>query len=244
MKYLIGFILVALCCLGAVSLVQLTRENEQLAMEVAQLEAELGRMVIDDVDRVHIVAIEEPKIPPEVASHVEGVWQFRCYLPPGYDFVRMSGGGRVMEEGVYLSGGSSSSWGSPNKESIHELLTISLAKEDERIISFVSFGGSSGTTSWNRFNPEGLGEGLVVKSLVGVGERQRSFEQDTILPILKIYDSSTGESKVIGDRDVTTYSGGLVVLCPKSRQQECEQLQQGKVPVDFDPSWIASGVEQ
>lgn len=239
MKLVVRLFTILFVIAGSIVLIRLSIDNRELGNRIDQLEAELGRMSIDDSDRVHLVEIETPNVPPEVASHIERVWQFRCYLPPGYDVIRFSGGGRVAREGVYLAGGSSSGWGSPQPEGTHQLLTVSFQKKDNRLEVFNTFGGSSGTSSWGRWNPDRFDDTLVVQKIVSSEQGPRSFEQDTILPILRIYDQSSAEDKEVAGKTMTTYAGGLFVLCPKSRESEFSQLRLGKTPTEFDPSWIA-----
>ena len=242
MKTIIRFVTGLFFLTGILFLARLTRENSRLADDVSRLEAELGRLSIKDIDRVHIVAIKEPRVPAEVASHVQRVWQYRLYLPAGYDFLRMRGGGRVAEDGVYLQGGFSSGWGSPKPEATQTLFTISLSKDGDRTKAFVSVNESGGTASWNQLDPERLlGDDLVVQTLSNASQGSRSFDQDTILPILKVYDPKTAETKTIAGNEITTYAGGLILLCPKSRESEMDELRQGRVPDGFEPSWIAKG---
>ncbi len=242
MKIVIRLSILLASLAGIIALVRLSSDNRQLSDQIDQLEAELGRMSIDDPDQVYLVEIDTPDVPSEVALHLERVWQFRCYLPPGYDVMRFSGGGRVAKEGVYVAGGSSSGWGSPQSEAIHKLLTVSFQKNDNRWEVFYSFGGSSGTTSWGPFNPDRFDDTLIVQKLVSSKLGPRSFDQDTILPLLKIFDPATAEDKEVAGKTLTTYAGGLIALCPKSRQSQFHQLLRGNTPVDFDPSWIATGV--
>lgn len=241
MKYAIRLLTILLFLAGCISLVYQSAENNRLAAEVLRLEAELGRMSIKDANQIHIVEIEVPDVAPEVASHVERVWQFRCYLPPGYDFLKMSGGGRVTEEGLYHSGGSSSSSGTPSPTAIHDLLTMSLRKNDNRLEAFYSFSGSKSTTSWGAFNPDHL-DRMIVQKLVSSNQGPRSFDQDTILPLLKIYDPSTAEEKEVAGESLTTYEGGQFVLCPKSRATYFNQLRAGQASHDFEPGWLAKAV--
>jgi hypothetical protein len=223
------------------TLVYFLTENNRLAAELDRLEAELGKMVIKDVNRVHIVEIAAPDVPPEVASHIEGVWQFRCYLPKKYNYMQMTGGGRVTAEGLYQSGGFSSNWGSPPSTSIQSLMTMSFQKKDNRLVAFYSFSGSHGTTSWNNFNPDRLAT-MVVQKLVDSKKGPRSFDQDTILPLLKIYDPTTAKNKEIDGTSITTYEGGHFVLCPKSLESCLQQLREGKAPDSFNPNWVATAV--
>ncbi len=240
MKIVIRLFLLLASLAGLIALVRLSSDNHQLSDQIGQLEAELGRMSIDDADRVYLVEIDTPDVPPEVALHLKSVWQFRCYLPPGYDIMRFSGGGRVAKEGSYLAGGTGSGWSSPQPEAVHKLLTVSFQRKDDRWEAFYSFGGSSGTSSWGPFNPDRLDEALVVQKLVSSEQGPRSFDQDTILPLLKIYDPATAEDKEVGGKTITTYAGGLFALCPKSRASQFNQLLRGETPPDFDPSWIAT----
>lgn len=240
MKLAVRLLTILLLFAGGFILVRVSIDNRQLQDEIRQLEAELGRMTIENPDRVYLVEIETPEVPPEVASHLEGVWQFRCYLPPNYDVIRFSGGGRVAGEGVYFSGGSSSSWGSPRSEGTHQLLTVSFQKKNNRVEAFNAFGGSSGTSSWGTVDSERFGEALVVQKIVNSKEGPRSFDTDTIVPLIRIYDPSSAEDKEIEGTTIATYAGGLFVLCPKSRDSEFDQLKNGRVPTGFDPSSIAT----
>lgn len=239
MKYVIRLFTILLFLAGCVSLVYLSTENNRLAAGVSQLEAELGRMSIEDTKRIHFVAVEVPDVPPEVTQHVERVWQFRCYLPPGYDFMQLSGAGRVTKDGIYQSGGSTSSWGTPNPEEIHKLLTVSIQKKDDKLEAFYSFGGSSASTAWNGISPDRL-DGLVIQSLVRSDRGPRSFDQSTILPLLKIYDPDTAEDEKVAGNTLTTYAGGMILLCPRSREAVMNQLRSGQTPSDYEPSWIAT----
>jgi hypothetical protein len=239
MKYILRFLVALLFLAGSISLVKLSTENSKLSAEVDRLEVELGKMSIEDIDRVHIVEVESPEVPPEVASKVLGVWQFRCYLPKGYDYFQMSGSGQVTKDGIYQAGGSSSSWGTPNKEAIHELLTVSIQKVNDRLEAYYSFGSSRGTTSWNGVETD-RSDSWTVQKLVSSSQGPRSFNQDTILPLLKIYNPGTAKETKLKDKTITTYEGGLFILSPKSRQQVFEQLLRGEMPNDFDPSWLAT----
>lgn len=240
MKLVVRLLTILFLLAGGIVLIRLSIANRELGNQIVQLEAELGRMSIDDPDRVHLVEIETPDVPPEVASHLERIWQFRCYLPPGYDVIRFSGGGRVAEDGVYLAGSSSSSWGSPRPEGTHQLLTVSFQKKDNRLEVFNTFGGSSGTSSWGSFDPDRFDDTLVVQKIVSLEQGPRSFDQDTILPMLRIYDPTSAEDEEVAGKTMTTYAGGLFVLCPKSRESEFSQLRRGKTPVEFEPSCIAT----
>ena len=239
MKLLWRLVAVLYFLAGGVILFRLSINNHDLEEQIAQLEAELGRMAIDDPNRVYFVEIESPDVPPEVAAHLERVWQFRCYLPPGYDAMRFRGSGRVAKEGVYLDGGYGSSWSSPQAEGTHQLVTVSLQKKDGRLEVFDAFGGSSGTTSWGPFDGESGLDSLTVKKLVSSHQGARSFDRDSILPFLKVYLPSSAKQKKTAGREITTYSGGLFVLCPKSREPALELLKRGETPDQFDAGLIA-----
>ena len=241
MKFITRLLLVLLFACGFVTLIYLSLDNNRLRAGLDQLEAELGRMSIEDADRIHIVEIEEPDVPVEVAAHLQGTWQFRCYLPPNYDFMQLSGDGHVTKEGVYQDGGYSSSWGTPTPQAIHKLLTVSIQQRGNNLEVFHSFSGSSGTNTWSETSPTRF-DALVVQKLVSSDRGPRTFDRDTILPLLKIYDPSTAQSKEIAGKTLTTYVGGLIVLCPKSRERALNQLRSGQTPSDFDPSWIATEV--
>lgn len=240
MMIVIRLCIVLASLVGIIALVRLTSDNRQLSDQIVQLEAELGRMSIENVDRIYLVEIDTPDVPPEVAAHVERVWQFRCYLPPGYDLMHFSGGGRVARDGSYFSGGSCSGGGSPRPEALHAMLTLSLQKKDNQWQAFYSFGGSTTTSSWSLFNPDRFDESLVIQKLVSSEQGPRSFNRDTILPLIKIFDTATAEDKEVAGQKLTTYAGGVIVLCPKMRESQFNKLLQGITPIDFEPSWIAT----
>lgn len=242
MKFAVRPVAALLLIAGVFVLLQLTSENRQLEEQIRQLEAELGRMPIADASRVHLVEIESPDVPPEVASHLERVWQFRCYLPAGYDVVRFSGGGRVAEEGVYLDGSYGTGWGTPKPEAFHQLVTVSMQRKGNQIETFNAFGGSSGTNSWGRFNPEHFDESVVIEKLVSSEQGPRSFDQDTILPVVRIYDANSGKEEDVAGREVITYAGGMFVLVPKTMEPAFDRLRRGETPSGYEPHWIAEGV--
>ena len=82
---------------------------------------------------------------------------------------------------------------------------------------------------------------LVVQTLAGVSDDAQSFDRDTILPLLRIYDPKTAAKKTIEGEEITTYAGALIVFWPKSRESAMDDMRNGRVPDDFDPSWIAKG---
>ncbi len=239
MKLVVRLFTIFFLLASVIVLIRLSIENRELEDQIDQLEAELGRMPIGNSDRVHLVQIETPDVPPEVATALERVWQFRCYLPPGYEVIRSSGGGRVAKAGVYLDGGANSGWGSPQPEAIHQLLTVSFQKKADRLEAFYSFGGSAGASSWGSFDPDRFDNSLVAQTIVNREQGPRSFDQETILPVLRIYDPASAEDKEVAGKTITTYAGGLFVLCPKSRESEFSELRRGKTPVGFESSWIA-----
>ena len=226
-------------------LVWLTRENNRLDEDISRLEGELGQLPIKEIDRVHIVAVKDPFVPPEIAPHVQRIWRYRLYLPAGYDMVQMDGEGRVTEEGVFLHGGLSTRWSSPKPEPKHTLLTICFSGHGDQAEVFSFINGSISTLRWGRVDFEQLLSGdLVFQHLSSLSQGSRSFDTDTILPLLKVYDPRTAKTKTIDGSEITTYKGGLIVLCPKSRESDMEQLQQGRVPEGFQPSWVAKGVAE
>lgn len=245
MNRMIRILIVLPLAIGLVSLILTTRSSRRLSDDVRQLEAELGRISIDDENKVYFVAIKDPVIPPEVASHVECVWQFRCYFPAGYDYVKFMGNGRMTDAGVYVDGGFSSGWSSPDTKAVQERLTISLRRSGQSIESFFTLGGHTTTTSWNEVSATDLNsDEWVIQTLVTPGGSARSFDDDTILPILKIYDRTTKEEKQINGEATITYQGGLVVLCPKSQEAAFEKLHHGKQADNFEASQLAEGQRQ
>ncbi len=116
MKTAMRLFLTLLFLAGCLYLFSLSTGNSQLVADINRLEAELGRMSIEDTNRLHFVEVESPEVPPEVAAQVSRVWQFRCYLPSGYNFMEMSGSGRVTKEGIYYNGGATPVGARPNRK--------------------------------------------------------------------------------------------------------------------------------
>ena len=242
MRRALQWLLLEFLLFGCIGLIYLSYINSRLAADVNRLEAELGRMTIQDPDRIYMVAIEDPEVPPEVASGVDRVWQFRCYLPAGYDSMDKIGTGRIAKEGAYLSGGYSGSWTPPPAKPIETLLMVSVKKSGDRIVVFSSIPGlRSFITSWPDFSSDRI-EDLVVDTLVQPNRGSRSFDQQTILPLLRIYNPATAKDEQVAGKPLTTYRGGLILICPKSLEAKVEQLRNGEVPEGFEPGWIASGV--
>ena len=117
MALLVRLFTTLLLLAGGIVFVVQSIENRQLQSELNQLEAELGRMPIKDEDRVHIVEIASPDIPPEVAVHLRRVWQFRCNLPAGHSVQRFTGNGRITKDGLYLFGSCGGNCGSMARSS-------------------------------------------------------------------------------------------------------------------------------
>ena len=115
----------------------------------------------------------------------------------------------------------------------------SFQKKGNRLAAFNTFGRSSGTSTWGSFDPDRL-DAFVVQKIVSREQGPRSFDQDTILPLLRIYDPSSAEDKEVAGKTMTTYAGGLFVLCPKSLASDFRQLRLGKTPTEFAPNWIAT----
>lgn len=238
MKYVIRVITLLFLIAGCIGIGYYTNSSLELAADVSRLEAELGRMTISDPTRIYLTEIKTPNVPPEVALKLKGIWQFRCYLPAGYDFISMNGSGNISDEGLYHDGGYSSNWGMSQSDAVHELLTLSIQQTGDQLTVFYSLGGSSGTTSWNELESMNVNE-LMIKRLVKSEQGPRSFDKDSILPLLKIYDSNSAQEIRVGGKMVRAFKGGLFVICPKSRDNHFQQLRRGITPPDFDPSWLA-----
>jgi hypothetical protein len=241
MKHIARGITLFLFSLGIGIFVYLTNKNSYLSAEVRRLEAELGKMEIEDESLVHITEVASPDVPSEIEDQLIGIWQFRCYLPPKYDFIKWNGGGSISKERIFHRGGSGSSWGTQNKEAIHALLTISMQKRGEHILVFYSFDGSSGTMSWSNFSRDQV-EQLTIQKLVRSEGGSRSFSPDTILPLVRVYDPLSAEEQVVGGKTIKTFAGGQFILCPKSREHELNLLLKGESIPDFDPAWLAEDV--
>ncbi len=221
-----------------ISLFFVSAKNNRLATEVKQFQAELGKMSIDNADQVYVTEIESVDIPPEVAPQVQRVWQFRVLLTCGLRFPPFSWRGRVTENGIYHDGGYGSTHGSIPTNATHTLMTVSLQKQGEQLLVHYSFAGSAGTHSWNGADLSRIDQ-FVVQKLVSSRQGPRVFNQDTILPILKIYDPSTANEKATKNEKLTTFEGFIVLLSPKSRESVMNQLRKGEIPSGFEPSWLA-----
>ena len=179
-------------------------QNESLVAEIQQLESDLGVLEIEDPERVYFVAIEEPDVPAVIAEHAGRVWQYRCYLPPNYDYSRFGGDGLVSADGFYCVGRSSSSWSSPNPAAINELMTINVTRKRDHFDLRVYIGGqqSSGRLRCRDFEKSKL-EDFVIEPVLASGEENCSFSRDDIIPILRFYDPASATEKVVAGRKRT-----------------------------------------
>ena len=64
MKFVVRIVATIALLAGGLVLGRLLFDNYGLNKQIAQLEAELGRMPIGDTGRVHLVEIETPDVPP------------------------------------------------------------------------------------------------------------------------------------------------------------------------------------
>lgn len=218
---------------------RLFSENRSLLDEVRQLEHELGRMEVTDPNRIFLVEVQNPEVPPEIAKYVRCIWQFRCYLPVGYEAHDVSGFGRVTEDGIYHQGSSSRSWRPSRNQPTHVLMTISITKNENEWRFFYSYGGNSGSSSWNPSNPDLTQEQLVVQKLVSQASGARSFDRDTILPLIKIYDPMTAVEIDVDGTKKTAFQGGIFAICPKTRDLDFKILQTGVTPPQWESNKLA-----
>jgi hypothetical protein len=210
---------------GVVTAVMYSMENRSLAAEIQELEEELGVMRVVDTDRVYFVAIDNPKVPNIIVENVDRIWQFRYFLPAGYSVSHFAGDGRVTAEGLYFDGGSSSGWRSPLTEAINKRLSISLTKKEKHIEIYSSTGR---VTRWRPSDSDVSLEGLVIEPVVLPKAPARSFGPKEIIPIFKIYDPTSAKEKIVNGQKITTYSGVLMVMCPRSVEPRFKLLREGK----------------
>ena len=223
---------VAALVVGVGSTILYSIQNESLVAEIQQLETDLGVLDVEDPERVYFVAIEEPDVPAVIAEHAERVWQYRCYLPPKYDYSRFGGDGLVSADGFYCSGSGGASWSSPDPAAINKLMTISVTRKRERFELRVYLGNQQSGGSLRYRNLENLKlEDFVIEPVLASGQENCSFSRDDIIPILRIYDPASATEKVVAGRKRTTYSGALMLFCPASQKAATKSLRQGR-PID------------
>jgi len=218
---------------GFVTAIKHTMENQSVASEIRQLEEELGVMHVTDPDRVYFVPIDNSKVPSVVADNVDRIWQFRYFLPAGYDWARFVGRGQLSAEGYYFSGGNSTGWSSPRPEAINKLLSITLTKKKKHIEIYSSF---SGTARFRPSDPNVNINELVVKPFLSLGDPARSFGPEEIIPLFKFYDPATAKEKIVDGQKLTVYSGATMVMFPKSQTTRFRSLREGRqMKSDEDP---------
>lgn len=213
--------------LGSWQLVSYSNLNRALTAKIRHLETELGVLNIDDPSRVYFSTIEKPFLPDVIAEHVERVWQYRYYFPPGYEFKKSDGAGRIAADGFYWTGGTSTSWSSPSEVAIHKRMSISIRKNDKSYEIFIDYGGGTQSCRWRPKNSQANLDDFVIEPVLVNDQRDCSYAQDEIIPIFRIYDPASAKEKKIGDRKITTYSGALAVIYPVSQEAKFKLLRQG-----------------
>ena len=217
-------------------------ENRVLRTEVSQLEAELGLMKIEDLNRAYFVEIEKPEVPSEVAKQLDQIWQFRCYLPPFYDLHEFRGIGSVTKEGVYCSGIDAGYRSRSEYHPVNVLVTIAISKKEDYWEVYYSYGGEIQISKWRPARTDLSVDELVVQKLVSSKLGTRSFDADTILPLLKLYDPKTTVDRVIDGNKHSTYDGVIYSIYPKRRASDFRQMVNGVMPQTFDPKKLAAGI--
>lgn len=237
LKHLFRILVTGWLLIAGAWLIILNRGNRQLQRTIDRWEAEFGQLEVDDPTKVYLVATRILDIAPEIAPHVDHIWQFRYYFPAGYDFIRYRGSGRIGIDGVYHSKKLSSTWSSAATEPKRGLMVINISRHGakERLFSSIVGVGSS----YQSLDRQMIGEASLTKTLVQPGEKARSFEPTTILPILRIYEPGSVKMELIGGEMMETYKGTVLLLCPKSRESEFDQLRKGQLPEGFNESWVA-----
>lgn len=215
---------------GFVTAIKHTMANQSVASEIRKLEEELGVMHVTDPERVYFVAIDNSKVPSVVTDNVDRIWQFRCFLPAGYGESDFTGDGQVAAEGFYHSGGASMGSSSPRSEAVNKLLSISLTKKKQYIEIYSSLGN---TTRFRTSDPYVNINELVIKPVVSLGDPERSFGPEEIIPLFKFYDPAKAKEKVVDGQKLTTYSGATLVMYPSSQAARFKLLREGR-PVKSD----------
>lgn len=221
---------------------RLFSENQNFRAELEQLEAELGLMKMEDLNRAYFVEIEKPEVPAEVANQLDKIWQFRCYLPPLYDLHEFRGIGRVTKEGVYYSGIGGGYRSGSEYHPVNVLVTIAISKKEDYWEVYFSYGGDIQVSKWRPVRTDLSVDELVVQKLVSSKLGTRSFDADTILPLLKLYDPKNTVDRVIDGIKHSTYDGVIYSIYPKSREADFRQIVNGVMPPTFDPKKLAAGV--
>ena len=210
---------------GFATAIMYSIKNHTVKAEIRQFEKELGVMHIDDPERAYIVAIENTKVPNVIADNVDRLWQFRYYLPVGYDMNEFSGSGRLAADGFYFAGDFSTGSSRPLAEAENKLLAISITKQNQQIEIYSSWGG---TFWWKPSNIDVDINELVIEPIVSIGDPARSFGPREIIPLFKIYDPASAKEKIVDGQKLTTYSGATMVMLAGSQRPNFKLLRQGK----------------
>lgn len=213
-----------------------------MAAEVQQLETDFG-LDVRDADRVYFVAPEKLDVPAVILDNVERVWQYRCYLPPNYDFKRFRGHGLICADGYYCKGGRGMSHSSPKSTAVNERVTVSVTRKQDHFVLGGHFAISvclgnrqdRGTLRCRDFENAKI-EDFVIEPVLASGEKARSFGRDEIIPILRIYDPASADEKMVAGRKQMTYRGALLTFCPTSQLVKFESLRKGELITEPEAS--------
>ncbi|MAP09326.1 MAG: hypothetical protein CMM00_11185 [Rhodopirellula sp.] len=198
--------LMMLLLVGIGLLIHSNLELSTLRRIHADLRDEIGLLEVEDPTQVTMVAVPTPNdvVPPGVEQ--AHVWRYRIHFPANYGASFSTQGGLVAANSPQGRGGSSSSWGNPNKTPEELLTTIALVKSDGKWICCRDTGGSSSTISLpDDFDLESLDD-LVIETPVALGDKSRSFETDEAICLIRLREKNLAKKRN-GETENDLYRG-------------------------------------
>ncbi|MEM6468144.1 MAG: hypothetical protein AAF802_01145 [Planctomycetota bacterium] len=203
----------------------LSMDLRELSRERDRLEAEFGKLDIEDPDRVYVTRVKSDavELPPGVQSGY--VWQYRVYLPANYARCTVTNNHLIAAEGARRRGGNSSSSSALRGDAAETIATVAILNvEGDWLFTFTMGGGASTTRLRNSHSFDSFDD-LLIDEPFKIGQ-QKSFSPDDAICLARLRLPEPAETTKDG---VDLYLGFSVFLMDTNSQSDFERWAKGEI---------------